>query len=155
MNLFIITGIAGIVLAAVMIVFKIKKTKQLNTLLEERQYTKISSVSWLIIIHISLIGISIATMIIGFKEKNISMFISSTMIILLCLFELLNFTFDGTVYYSDDYTVIQNVKIKNKHIVRITTTGKFFKQGTVVTTNGANYQIGYKAASILKGYLKK
>lgn len=155
MNLFIITGIAGIVLAAVMIVFKIKKTKQLNTLLEERQYTKISSVSWLIIIHISLIGISIATMIIGFKEKNISMFISSTMIILLCLFELLNFTFDGTVYYSDDYTVIQNVKIKNKHIVRITTIGKFFKQGTVVTTNGANYQIGYKAASILKGYLKK
>lgn len=155
MNLFIITGIAGIVLAAVMIVFKIKKTKQLNTLLEERQYTKISSVSWLIIIHISLIGISIATMVIGFKEKNISMFISSTMIILLCLFELLNFTFDGTVYYSDDYTVIQNVKIKNKHIVRITTIGKFFKQGTVVTTNGANYQIGYKAASILKGYLKK
>lgn len=155
MNLFIITGIAGIVLAAVMIVFKIKKTKQLNILLEERQYTKISSVSWLIIIHISLIGISIATMIIGFKEKNISMFISSTMIILLCLFELLNFTFDGTVYYSDDYTVIQNVKIKNKHIVRITTIGKFFKQGTVVTTNGANYQIGYKAASILKGYLKK
>lgn len=155
MNLFIITGIAGIVLAAVMIVFKIKKTKQLNTLLEERQYTKISSVSWLIIIHISLIGISIATMIIGFKEKNISMFISSTMIILLCLFEFLNFTFDGTVYYSDDYTVIQNVKIKNKHIVRITTIGKFFKQGTVVTTNGANYQIGYKAASILKGYLKK